>query len=48
MAGIPHGMIGEVLEQPRLIVHDRPDSAAPRIDADIHELKEAWQAPLRW
>jgi phosphoribosylformylglycinamidine synthase len=48
MAGIPHGMIGEVLEQPRLIVHDRPDSAAPRIDADVHELKEAWQAPLRW
>jgi hypothetical protein len=44
MAGVPHGMIGEVLERPRLIVQDRSDLADPRIDADIHELKEAWQA----
>jgi phosphoribosylformylglycinamidine synthase len=48
LGGVPHAWIGEVLEQRRLVVYDRDDAATPRIDADIADLKEAWQAPLRW
>jgi phosphoribosylformylglycinamidine synthase II len=48
LAAVPHALIGEVLDEPRLIVHDRPDSPAPRINASTAVLKEAWQAPLRW
>ena len=48
LGGVPHAWIGEVLEQRRLVVYDSDDAATPRIDADIADLKEAWQAPLRW
>jgi phosphoribosylformylglycinamidine synthase len=48
LAGVPHAVIGEVLDQPQLIVRDRPDSSTPRINASTAALKEAWQAPLRW
>jgi hypothetical protein len=47
VAPAPHARIGEATEAPQLRV--RPDSEQPwLIDAEIDELKEAWQAPLRW
>ncbi len=59
-AGLPCALVGEVMEEPRLQVvgiprpisddSDRPtEILAPLvIDAEIADLKEAWQAPLRW
>ncbi len=44
--GLPLGILGEVVEAPRLIV--RNGSAATLIDVPLSALKEAWQAPLRW
>ncbi len=44
-AGQACACIGEVTEAPRLKVVG--DGAQVLIDADINELKEAWQAPLR-
>jgi phosphoribosylformylglycinamidine synthase len=45
MAGLPVAKIGEVSPADRLIF-----ALGERIlvDANIHELKEAWQAPFRW
>jgi phosphoribosylformylglycinamidine synthase len=47
-AGVPFGQIGWVTEEPRLCIYDREE---PRhellIDADLGELKQAWQKPLR-
>ena len=40
------GEIGNVTGVPRLTVKDV--SGKPTIDADILDLKESWQAPLRW
>ena len=40
------GEIGKITDDPRLIIKNL--SGKPVIDADIHELKESWQAPLRW
>lgn len=59
-ADLPCGLIGEVIEEPRLQVIGIPrpeqsDSGQPTelsaplvIDAELAALKEAWQAPLRW
>ena len=47
LAAVPHARLGETTETLRLRV--RADSRQPLlIDADLHNLKEAWQAPLRW
>jgi phosphoribosylformylglycinamidine (FGAM) synthase-like enzyme/phosphoribosylformylglycinamidine (FGAM) synthase PurS component len=44
MSGIPHAKIGEVIAEPTLeIAFDQPV-----IKANIAELKESWQKPLRW
>jgi phosphoribosylformylglycinamidine synthase len=45
LAGVPLTKIGKVAGDDRLSI-----SAGGKrlVDADIHTLKEAWQAPLRW
>jgi phosphoribosylformylglycinamidine synthase len=51
LAGVPCGQIGEVTETGRLEALGLPRSARDKatvIDADLNELKEAWQKPLRW
>jgi phosphoribosylformylglycinamidine synthase len=50
LAGVPHRWIGEVSESPRLTIRTAgtPDLGPPVIDAALADLKEAWQAPLRW
>jgi phosphoribosylformylglycinamidine synthase subunit PurSL len=49
LGDVPHSAVGEVLGEPRLQFVS-VDSANPVnvVDADIDELKEAWQSPLRW
>ena len=49
MGDVPHSAVGEVLAEPRLqIVSVDPGNPVNVVDADIDELKEAWQSPLRW
>ncbi|HEX3996942.1 MAG TPA: phosphoribosylformylglycinamidine synthase subunit PurL [Pirellulales bacterium] len=49
MGDVPHSAVGEVLAEPRLqIVSVDPANPVNVVDADIDELKEAWQSPLRW
>ena len=49
LGDIPHAAIGEVLAEPKLqIVNYDPANPYHVIDADIMELKEIWQRPLRW
>jgi phosphoribosylformylglycinamidine synthase len=43
--GVPVGKIGEVTGERRLVI---AGGGTQLVDADIYELKEAWQAPLRW
>ncbi len=44
-ANLPLVKIGSVTEGDRLVISC---GGNPVVDADIHLLKEAWQAPLRW
>ena len=49
LAGVPHAVVGEVSDSPVLSLSRLSDQEASLvIDLDIHTLKEAWQAPLRW
>ncbi len=49
MGDVPHAAVGEVLPERRLqIVSVDPGNPVNVVDADIDELKEAWQSPLRW
>jgi phosphoribosylformylglycinamidine synthase len=41
------GRIGEIRDDGRMRV-DGNSSGSPLIDAEIHNLKEAWQATFRW
>ncbi len=45
LGGIAFAKIGEVTDDRRLKICSGESKC---IDADIFELKEAWQAPLRW
>jgi phosphoribosylformylglycinamidine synthase len=45
MSNVPIGKIGQVTSNSRLLIND---GETRLIDADIFELKEAWQAPLRF
>jgi phosphoribosylformylglycinamidine synthase II len=45
LAGIPHAAVGQVTDSRRLQIAGKN---GPVVDADIAELKEAWQKPLRW
>jgi phosphoribosylformylglycinamidine synthase len=46
MTGLPCAEIGRVEETPRLVVEGV--SGTRVVDAPVAELKESWQAPLRW
>ena len=49
LGDVPHAAIGEVIAEPKLqIVNFDPANPFHVIDADLAELKEAWQKPLRW
>jgi phosphoribosylformylglycinamidine synthase len=50
MAGVPFARIGEVNDTSRLTITARTTAGDEQqvVDADIGDLKEAWQAPLRW
>jgi phosphoribosylformylglycinamidine synthase len=57
LAGVPCAQIGEVTADGRLQIvglpQPDPEEAAamttlPVVDADLKDLKEAWQRPLRW
>jgi phosphoribosylformylglycinamidine synthase len=43
---LPIGRLGEVTGDTRLVVHGLGGGTV--VEADVRELKEAWQAPLRW
>ena len=49
MGDVPHAAVGEVIAEPKLLIVDR-DPVADRhvIDIGIDQLKNAWQAPLKW
>ena len=47
LAGVPHAVIGEVTEEPRLKI-TADDGQTAVISSDINELKAAWQNPLDW
>jgi phosphoribosylformylglycinamidine synthase len=47
LGDVPHAKIGKVSIEPKLRII-AGDPLEPLVDADIAELKEAWQAPLRW
>jgi len=46
MDGTVMARVGEIVGQPRFVVDGLDGTTV--IDADIYELKEAWQKPLRW
>jgi phosphoribosylformylglycinamidine synthase len=50
MVGVPFARIGEVNDTSRLTIVTRTAASEGQlvVDAGIGELKEAWQAPLRW
>jgi phosphoribosylformylglycinamidine synthase II len=45
MANVPQTKIGEVTQEPRLVIGSGERAL---VDADIAKLKEAWQATFRW
>jgi phosphoribosylformylglycinamidine synthase len=47
LGSVAFGRIGEVRDSSRMQIHGN-SSSQPLIDAAIDDLKEAWQAPLRW
>ena len=56
LADVPHSQIGETVDSSRLQIHglsgipsgELDDTVALVIDADLAELKSAWQTPLNW
>ena len=49
LGDVPHAAIGEVLAEPKLqIVNFDPANPIHVVDADLANLKEAWQRPLNW
>jgi hypothetical protein len=49
LGDVPHAAVGEVLEHPTFIVTDiDPLAEKHLIEADVAELKAAWQKPLAW
>ncbi|MBN1589074.1 MAG: phosphoribosylformylglycinamidine synthase subunit PurL [Pirellulales bacterium] len=47
LAGVPHAVIGQVVDEPTLRIVPG-DDAAPLIEADIETLKQTWRKPLAW
>ena len=51
MSALPCARVGQVVRSPRLVIHAAStddENADLMVDVGIDELKEAWQAPLRW
>ncbi|MGA2915246.1 MAG: phosphoribosylformylglycinamidine synthase subunit PurL [Sedimentisphaerales bacterium] len=46
MLGLPFGQIGKVIEDRKLVIKDSLDRTV--VNADIDDLKNAWQKPLKW
>ncbi len=46
VSDLPFGQIGKVTDSGRLVIRSRSGKAV--IDADVMELKDAWQKPLAW
>jgi phosphoribosylformylglycinamidine synthase len=46
MSDLPHAAIGQVTDSGRVAIVG--NGGEPLIDSSIADLKEAWQAPLRW
>ena len=46
LEGVPFGVVGEVTGDDRLVIEN--SQARAIVDAPLADLKEAWQAPLRW
>ena len=46
--GVPHAAVGEVESGSRLRIAGTDGGGGLVIDAELAELKEAWQKPLRW
>ncbi len=43
---IPHGLLGKVMSEPQFKVYGLNNKLV--VNENIYDLKEAWQAPLRW
>jgi phosphoribosylformylglycinamidine synthase len=48
MAKVPCARIGKVTADAKVSIRANSDDETALIDAEIADLKEAWQAPLRW
>jgi len=46
--GVPHAVVGQVTSGTRLQIHETGASGVLVVDAELADLKEAWQKPLRW
>ena len=46
MLNSPFGQIGEVIEDKKLLIRDKSQTVV--IDAELDDLKSAWQEPLAW
>ena len=48
MGDVPFGELGTVTETPRLVIHGLDSDNGKLIDADVVQLKAAWQATFDW
>jgi phosphoribosylformylglycinamidine synthase len=46
--GVPHAVVGRVESDSRLRISGTETVGTLVIDAELADLKEAWQKPLRW
>jgi phosphoribosylformylglycinamidine synthase len=46
MLNLPFGQVGKVTGEPRLVIRDEEGRAV--VDAEMSDLKQAWQRPLDW
>lgn len=48
LGDVPHALVGEVCVDARLRIAGTDAAATLVIDAELADLKKAWQEPLRW
>jgi phosphoribosylformylglycinamidine synthase len=46
--GVPHAVVGLIESDSRLQIAGTDTAGTLVIDAELADLKEAWQKPLRW
>ena len=46
--GVPHAAVGRIESGSRLQIAGTDAAGSPVVDAELADLKEAWQKPLRW